>query len=443
MMQWRVWLFAGILVVGSISGTAEAVIDVDVLLDALVKHGTLSADQAGTIRQQITENQESYYKDLGNAIVAAPARNIAWKGDIRLRDEIRNREISGSGEAVDAHRQRIRFRYGFEANVSDHMKVNARLATGTSSTGGNGLTGDPVGTNQSFDTNFIKKNISLDLANLEYMPEIPGVDHVKVTGGIMPNPLWGPGPLVWDGDLSMDGAALQMAHQVMEGTKLFYNGGVFVLDTGETQTPALWVSQGGVEWSPFPDADAEALKHFKLIGAIAYHDYQNVVAAGTDAGNDLIARETQNSALATDFNQINPTVEVRTSLAGVPVGTWFDWVHNTRAPVDNDGFQIGLKAGKASKPLAVDDLVGWAREGIEGGYYFQQLERDAAFDEFVDSDFLDGGTSSRGHVFYVTVATLKHSTAGVKYYVAREHDKAARDGKDHEDRIQLDWVTKF
>ena len=137
-------------------------------------------------------------------------------------------------------------------------------------------------------------------------------------------------------------------------------------------------------------------------------------------------------------------MEVASIVACMPVSLYGDWVHNTSAPSeDNDGFQVGVKVNKAITPWSLK--YGW-----EAGYYFQQLQRDAEFDEFADSDFNDGGTNNHGHVFWITLATLKNSTFGVKYFIARELEKVliagsptAPDGKDHEDRIQFDWVTKF
>ncbi len=69
----------------------------------------------------------------------------------------------------------------------------------------------------------------------------------------------------------------------------------------------------------------------------------------------------------------------------------------------------------------------------------KQLEANAAFDAFADSDFTGGGTNNHGHVFWVTLGTLKHSTLGLKYLMG-ENLKGA---KVKEDRAQLDWVTKF
>jgi len=437
MHLWRRRVIAGALAISCFPGTAWAVSEVDILLNKLVERGIVSSDDAGIIRREIAEAKEARTTELAKEIVPEPDRRWTWKGDVRLRDEYRNRE--GEGEASDAHRQRIRFRYGFEGPVTDQLKVEARIATGTSSTGGTG--GDPVSTNQSFDTNLVKKNINLDLANVRYTPAISGVDSVALVGGIHQNPMWTVGPLVWDGDLSFDGAAVQVKHMVREGVDLFSSGGFALLDTGESETPMFWYTQGGAELQPMPNAEGEFFKRLKLKGAVAYHDYKNVIRSKSSV--DVIAREAQNSAAANDFNQINPSIELSSTVAAVPVALFWNWARNTSAPSEqNDGFQFGLKAGRAKPALTFDNIPGWLRDGIEGGYYFQQLERDAVFDEFADSDFNDGGTNNRGHVFYVTLATLKHSTLGAKYAVTRQLDEAVA-GKDHEDRIQVDWVTTF
>lgn len=436
MRGWRRWVAVGLLAASCLPGVARAESEVDILLDALVEEGTITPVKAGQIRRQIAESKEARNKQLAKELVPDSARNWKWKGDIRLRNETRNREQHAANQPnLDTNRQRIRFRYGAEGKVNDALKVAFRLATGSTS--------DPLSTNQSFDVNFNKVAINLDLANVEYSPVVAGVSKVALIGGIMENPLWSVGPLVFDGDLSLDGVAVKLANELGPAT-LFTNNGIFVLDTDEGEASSLWMTQVGASLAPFPDAEREVLKSVKLTGALAYQDYRNTALSGTNKfGTDPLTRENQNTASVSDFNQFNPSLELASQWGGIPFSLYGDWVHNaSAASALNNGIQVGFKVNKATVPWSL-------RKGWEGGYYYQRLAADAAYDEFVDSDILDGGTNNRGYVFWVTLATLKNSTLGAKYYVAQQLENrvvsgvTGAQGKDHEDRLQVDWVSKF
>lgn len=437
----RLWLLAAAVALSAVPRTALAASEVDILLDKLVEKGVLSGVEAGLIRREISETKETRNKELAKEIVPDSARNWKWSGDIRLRDEIRDRQGTGadsSGNGVDAHRARIRFRYGAEGKVNDQLKVKFRIATGSAT--------DPISTNQTFNNNFLKKSIFLDLANVEYAPMLPLADtKVSFVGGIMENPLWTTDPMVWDGDLSWDGFAVKGEQKLGESAKLFTNNGVFLLDSDETEPATLWVTQGGLALTPFINSETEVLKNLKLTTAVAYHSYANTFTSATNKpGTDPLTRESDNVTCC-EFKQFNPTVELASTVGTVPVALFGDFVQNLGAEVqgdgDNRGFAFGIKVGKATVPWSL--MKGW-----EAGYMFERLESDAAYDEFVDSDFGGGGTNRRGNVAWITLATLKNSTFGAKFFFRQDAiinqgsgSTLAREFR--EDRIQLDWVTKF
>ncbi len=433
MTRWRQWAaVAAVVVAGGFSGVAQAESEMDILLNKLVEKGVLTGVEAGLIRKEVSETKETRNKQLAKEIVPDSARNWKWKGDLRLRDEVLN--VLGTGN--DRHRQRIRFRYGVEGKASDQVQVNFRIATGS--------TTDPISTNQSLNTSFNKKTIVLDLANLVYAPEVPGLTKTQLVGGIMENPLWTVDPMVWDADLSWDGAAMKLSKDIGSMGSVFANGGAFSLVTDKTEAALLWVLQGGAAVTPFSSSEEEFLKNLKLTGALAYHDYVNVTIpgkTGTTPANVI----SSNTSTAKDFNQVNPSLELASQVAGYPVSLFGDWVHNAGGSRNiNEGFAIGLKAGKAKNPfLTFSDGLNF-KDGWEAGYFFERLEPDAAYDEFVDSDFAGGGTNRRGNVAWVTLATLKNSTLGCKYFFG---SSAIKDSvsvpKFRHDRIQFDWVTKF
>ncbi len=419
---WR-WLLIGALVLGCLPRVAQAESEVEILLDALVQNGTITPVQAGQIRRQIAETKETRNKQMAKEIVPDSARNWKWGGDIRLRNEYRNR--TGTGQ--DVNRQRVRFRYGFDAKVTDNLKVGARLATGS--------TTDPVSTNQTFDQSFNHNAFVLDRAFAEYTPEIPGITELKLSGGKVENPFWLVGPLVWDDDLNFDGAAVHLAEDLSPTASVFTNNGVFLLQSGITEAASLWSTQGGVMLKPFPDSEEELLKNLKLTGAIAYHDYKNVTNPLSESTALTTAGGLKgNTSGIRDLNLLNPTFELGSQYMDVPFGVFSDWVHNTAISSgnNNEGFMVGVKAGKARIPF--DLLKGW-----EVGYFFQRLEPDAAFGAFTDSDFGNGGTNHLGHVWWLKLATLKNSSIQLKYFTTKE----VTGSKNHADTFQTDWVTKF
>ncbi len=426
----------GAFVLSCFPGAAWAESDVDILLNKLVEKGVLSGVEAGQIRREISDGKEAHSKQIAKDLVPDSSRNWRWSGDLRLREEYRNR----TGSGTDTNRQRIRFRYGFEAKVTDALKVGARLATGS--------TTDAVSTNQTLNTAFNHKPILLDRAFVAYTPEISGLTDTRLAGGILETPFWWVGPLVWDEDLNFDGLTMHVAKDLTPMATVFTNDGLFVLQSDVNETANLWSAQGGVTIKPFPtELENELEKNLKLTAAVAYHDYQNVTnpfsengafaqaggSSSTAAATPTTAQLKGNSAGVADFNLLNPNFEIASQYADIPFSLFGDWVHNTGVSESGNGFMIGVKAGKARIPF---DL----RKGWEAGYYFERLEPDATFGPFTDSDFGNGGgTNHRGHVYWVKLATLKNSVLQLKYSNTRQ----VVGTKANADTFQTDWVTKF
>lgn len=437
MARWKRWVLVGVLIAGGAPRIAWAQSEMDILLNKLVEKGILTGVEAGQIRREVSETKEARNTQLAKEIVPDSARNWKWSGDIRLRNESRNR----TGSGTDLNRQRIRFRYGFDAKVTDTLKVGARLATGSVT--------DPVSANQSFNNAFNHKNFVLDRAFVEYAPELPGLTETKFIGGIFENPFWGVGPLVWDEELNFDGAALRLTKDLGPMASVFSTGGIFPIQTDVSEAANLWSVQGGVVLKPFANAEDELSKNFTVTAALSYHDFQNVTnpfsenSAFNQAGGGTAsaapatpgsAQLKGNTSGVADFNILNPTVELGSQYKDVPFSLFGDWVHNTAISSgnNNEGFMLGVKLGKARVPF--DPLKGW-----EGGYFFERLEPDAVFGPFTDSDFGNGGTNHRGHVWWVKLAALKNSSVQMKYFNTRE----LTGSKNHADTFQADWLTKF
>jgi hypothetical protein len=387
--------------------------EVDALLNKLVDRGVLKPEDIYAIKGDMAKAHETA---LAKATPEGWVPRTILSGDIRLRNEYRDRSAS-----TDLNRQRIRFRLGLVSQVSNELEVGARLATGSND--------NATSTNQSFDDTFEKKQFNLDQAYVKYMPALGEVD-TAVIGGLMDNPFWvaGDSQLVWDDDLAFAGAASQLAYDA-GAAEVFLNTGAFSVDTDGfgTDNPSLWSVQAGTTFEPFTSMQCPVLATSKVTTSLAYHDYKNT--AGKSLTNDDLG---SNGTGVEDFNELNPAVEFASKVVDYPLSVWWDQVMNLSEPRQENGYQFGLRLGKAKVPWSL-------KEGWEAGYAFQRLESNAVLDVFTNSDFGGGGTNHRGNIYWLKLATLKNSTAGFKISQTQE----VIGSKNNFDTYQMDWVTKF
>ncbi|MGE5295541.1 MAG: putative porin [Solirubrobacterales bacterium] len=351
------------------------------------------------------------------------ASRLQWYGDLRYRYEY----IDDDAAAEDRHRNRIRARLGVDVKVSDEWNLGFRLATGT--TESNGISGDPVSTNQTLDEAFSKKPIWLDLAFFGYHPVwLRGLD---VFGGKINMPFYkvGRNELIWDSDLTPEGGAIAYARPLTERTTAnLAAGGFWVNEESSGQDVSLWGLQG-------------FLKHqfnepTYLVGGASWYDYGNIQGSeslarewkGTD---DFFGNTAAGDVFASDYDLFELFAEFGTSVAKVPVAVFGDWVQNTVAVDDSEdtGWLIGGQINQAKDPGS------WQFE-----YDYRDLQLDAVVGQFSASDFVGGGTGGKGHRFAFTYMVAKNVAAALTYYADEYH---GRKGDAEYDRIEADLGIKF
>jgi hypothetical protein len=202
--------------------------------DILVEKGLITADELQSAREE--EKQKSAAEESRRDAIAA--KLPAWLsmftpfGDVRLRTE------GFYAKDLNARtRERLRARLGFTVAPVDEASATIRIATGNPD--------DPISTNQSFERTFTRKSINLDQAYLTIKPAKtfglePGWGYFM--GGKMPVTAYRTSEMVFDDDLSPEGAQEQLVlveHREgpLRGVKL--NGFQWVVD--ET-------SSGGEPW---------------------------------------------------------------------------------------------------------------------------------------------------------------------------------------------------
>jgi hypothetical protein len=347
------------------------------------------------------------------------AEKISFYGDFRYRHEMIDAQGSTPAGDGERHRHRIRARLGLKGKINEEWSFDLRIATGNDDS--------PISTNQDLDNGFSSKDIWLDRAFLTYTPK--AIEGFSVVAGKMGIPFVtvGGNQLIWDGDLTPEGAAVNYTARLTETTNLFANaGGMWVEERSSDTDTSLWGVQGGLIHA-FADKS-------KLTGGASYFKYGNIQgkpAIGSFAGNT-----SQGGVYKYDYELLELFGDYTTRLGETPVSLYGDYVVNTASGVSADtGWLLGTVYNKAKDPGS------W-----EISYDYRELERDAVLGAFTDSDFIGGGTHGKGHRFSFKYALAKNVATGVTYFLnERDGDNTARTGArdDKYRRLQLDVELKF
>jgi len=210
-------------------------------IDALLGRVKSLEDSQDTVRQAISEGfqrTESLADKLDNAAeggVPPWVNRTRFFGDFRYRHEYADKEILHQNRT----RHRIRVRIGLQAHPCDDLDFYFRLASGDS---------DRATTrNQTLDGVFSAKDVWLDLAYIDWHPQL--LYGVHILAGKMKNPFMRAGGegIIFDSDVNPEGVALAYSFQPIEITKIFASGGGFWLGENPSgRDSMLWGAQAGV-----------------------------------------------------------------------------------------------------------------------------------------------------------------------------------------------------
>jgi hypothetical protein len=214
------------------------------LLDALVKKGVLSDQEAEDIRAQDEKDWSSTAASKIN--LATSIKTITFYGDLRLRYELRDGTVqagdtSGAGvkythdDSQTRSRWRYRLRFGVKGELYDNFFYGIRAATGyQNDRSGNVTFGDTDNGGVFGNT---KSLLGIDRVYIGWKP----TDWLTLTGGKMENPFYTTN-LVWDDNLSPAGAAEQFDYKATDNLEVFATAGQFVY--GDSADNAAFTGAG-------------------------------------------------------------------------------------------------------------------------------------------------------------------------------------------------------
>lgn len=368
--------------------------------------------EALTARLEAVESREKIRIDTYEAPVtatAAPA-SASWTDRIKMKGDFRYRHETIDADFADntRHRNRIRARPALTAKVNDSVEVGFGLATGGE---------DPTSSNQTLGDSFSSKNIVLDLAYFDWDTQIDGL---SITGGKYKNPVHrtGGNGLIWDGDLRPEGMFARYENSGFRFSGLFN-----------------WVSESSSKDSLAFGGQADWSTNFgdnKLLLGAGYYDLtsvkgQEVPLDGDPRGNSVDAL----NRYLYGYEELELFGEFSFNVGKSATKLFFNYVENLDADEFEQGWAIGgeMNFKQGRRPWKI-------------GYTYQDLEADAVFALFSDSDFIGGGTDGKGHILRGSYGLTKNVSLGGTLFITERGKENTGVSEDY-NRLMLDVAFKY
>jgi Skp family chaperone for outer membrane proteins len=388
-------------------------------LQALVERRDAEVDYLKAQTKELREEGAVASNEISKVKGSDWATRIKGRGDFRYRQETiaSERVVNGSAEdAADRNRQRIRARLGFDFKATENVTGTLLLATGGD---------DPRSSNQTLGGSGTRKTIGLDMAYVDWK-FLQGGNAIL---GKQPIPIFRPGQsLFYDGDYNPEGAAVKFNRGMFFGTG--YGWWVtenYNADPARNNTDtSIFGLQGGIK---FPFLGGESVIAANYYECVHCQD-QSPLYANNGNGNTTYLSGTTN-LLQYGYEIFEVGAEVGMTVRDLPLAIWANYGQNLASDVEYDtAYAYGVTLGKAINPRT------W-----EAGVFYQSLDKDALFAQWIDSDFGDGKTDSDGWVLKGGYAPVKNFTVNATYFM-NTLNKDVGTELDY-DRLQLDLNYKF
>ncbi len=350
----------------------------------------------------------------GSAPGVAPASvpsKLTINGDFRLRYE----SNFGDRDARNRDRGVLRARLRAAYAVNKWLTVGGQIATGDAD--------DPNSTDITLSNFNDDLDLSLDQAYAKF-----SLGNLTLYGGKIPQPFVRT-ELVWDGDVSPQGASASYKLDLGGGASIKANGLYFLIDESVAGKNSDMVG-GQLAF----ETSASAPLKFEL--AAGYYDYQLGSTAGGDTG-DFRSNRFLAGRYLSDFDLLDVIGAVQYNGLGEawPIRLVGDYVHNFGATVSEDsGFGVDLMLGRASK-----------KGDLRFGYGYAETGVDAVFAAF-SHDNTNIATNYRQHTLFVDYVPINNVVLNATYYRYRPKDAlyaGSNQLTDWLDRLRINMLVNF
>jgi hypothetical protein len=353
------------------------------------------------------------------------AGRVAFKGDLRYRHDDTHdetRAANGSLATADRARQRIRARVGLEAKATDDIRVGVQFTTSEN--------GDPASGNQTLDGVFSRKALELDLAYFDWR----FADWGHAIGGKLKMPFVRPGQsMFWDNDINPEGLALTFNRGPWFGTAYsFWIDEVSGSQSAVTADSMLTGLQVGGRMPVGASSLALAAHYYDLSAGRGRRGifYNCSATSNSCANGNTVIGAPGAGVLAYDFRVLELLADFNTTLGALPVQLWADFAQNQAADDLDTAWAAGFVFGKTGE-----------RRSWEAGAFYEVLEKDSLFAQFIDSEWGGRSTDSRGWTLKAGYMPVKNWSIDLTYFI-NERNVDVGTPADYE-RLLLDFNVKF
>ena len=413
----------------------------DALIDKLVEKGILTSSEASDLRDQADKD----FKTAFAAKTGMPEWVTGYKfsGDVRGRFE----QFSGDNNMlIDRTRLRYRLRFGVAVNMLDNLEAGLRLGSGDSA-------GNPLSNNTTMENNATKKPIWLDAAYGKWTMLNSGGRLLAATVGKMDNP-FAFTPMVFDPDLTPEGAALNGSYTFNDKQAIVFAGGAFVLDelgafgkspgsAGASSSQDPFMYGGQITWNAKWTekwATSVGLGAFAIVSPgqlsdanVARNNQGNTRTVQTiyyPASPNYPAGSATITTLAYNYTPLIADASVTYTAASFPFYTGAfpikfaaEFMNNPGAPRNNNGFWVGVTLGKSGTKKTWD--LSYRYEYLEADAWYDQLVDDdngafyatSAYSSYTGSAGWYGGTNMKGHLIKLNYSVTDSFTLGITCYI--------------------------
>ena len=337
---------------------------------------------------------------------------VHFKGDLRLRYESIERDDSDN-----TYRNRYRLRLGTKVDLIDNLQFEVGMRSGF---------GNPTSGNQTFHddeglNDYFLESLRFNILGLAYT-----FDNTTVKIGRQAYMMYRPikSQLVWDNDVSMNG----LNYHYKDDTKMLtlgVNQPTLEEDSLAKDDVTLFIAQY-VHKTKLGDAK------LNLGTGVYYYDglKGNTTLFGKDKGNTVV-----DGVYTNDYTIVEGFAEVQfKDVFGMPFKVAASVAYNAAADDNNLGYDIAFQLGKAKH------IGDWQVK-----YSYTDIEEDAVFAAYSDSDNFGGGTAARGHAIRAKYKMEKNLYLAGSFFSNKLYEsKSKEDGMEpNYERVQLDCIVKF